>query len=91
MALKIIIDPHTIKRAEERGASKGEIIDVLTTGFQIDAKYGRFAKGKIYDYNQKRNERYYAQKRIEVFYTMERECIITITAYVFYGKWEIEI
>jgi len=69
-------------------ASEAEIIDVLTTGFQIDAKYNRSAKGKIFDYNQKRNEKYYDQKRIEVYYILERETLITITVYVFYGKWE---
>jgi len=50
--MQFIIDPHTIKRAAERGASEAEIIDVLTTGFQIDAKYNRSAKGKMFDYWQ---------------------------------------
>jgi len=51
--MQFIIDPHTIKRAAERGASEAEIIDVLTTGFQIDAKYNRSAKGKMFDYFQR--------------------------------------
>jgi hypothetical protein len=30
----------------------------------------------------------YKQKRVEVFYTFEENSFITITVYVFYGKWE---
>jgi len=86
--VKIIIDPHTIERATERGANEAEIIDVLTTGFQIEAKHNRFAKGKVFNYNQTRNEKYYDQKRIEVYYILEGETLITVTVYVFYGKWE---
>ena len=28
------------------------------------------------------------KKRVEVFYIMEDDTIITVTVYVFYGKWE---
>lgn len=44
----------------------------------------------IYDFKQNRHGHYYEQKRVEVFYTMERDVIVTVTAYVFYGKWEGE-
>ena len=32
--------------------------------------------------------RYYDQKKVEVFYTIEGDVIVTVTVYVFYGKWE---
>jgi len=32
----------------------------------------------------------FPQKRVEVFYTIEEDVIITVTVYVFYGKWEAE-
>jgi hypothetical protein len=28
------------------------------------------------------------QKRVEVIYALEEETILTVTVYVFYGKWE---
>ena len=86
--MKIRIDPHTIERAEERGANSGEIQDVIETGFTIPAKHGRSGKAKVYDFNTYRLGRYYEHKRIEVFYVVEQELIITATVYVFYGKWE---
>jgi len=85
--MEIQIDPHTLERAEERGASEAEIRDVIRTGFSIPAKYGRLGKAKVYEFNQVRHGKHYAQKRVEVFYTIERGVAITVTVYVFYGKW----
>ena len=86
--MNIQIDPHTIERAAQRGASEDEIHDVIQTGFIIPAKYGRMAKAKVYSYEQTRHGKQYEQKRIEVVYTNESDTIVTVTVYVFYGKWE---
>ena len=86
--MKIHIDPHTLERAEERGANENEIKDVIDTGLAIPAKYGRIAKAKIYEFKKKRHGRYYEQKRVEVVYTVEKSSVITITVYVFYGEWK---
>ncbi|MCK4277563.1 MAG: DUF4258 domain-containing protein [Desulfurellaceae bacterium] len=85
--MKVQVDPHTLERAKERGTNEKEIIDVIHTGSPIPAKYGRIGKAKIYDFKQKRHGKYYEQKRVEVFYIMEGDSIITVTVYVFYGKW----
>lgn len=87
--MEIQIDPHTLERAEERGTNEDEIRDVIQTGFSIPAKYGRIGKAKIYDFKQTRLNKFYEQKRVEVFYTIERNKIITVTSYVFYGRWEV--
>ncbi len=88
--MEIQIDQHTLERAEERGTNKNEIIDVINTGFSISAKCGRIGKAKIYNFKKRRNRKYYEQRRVEVFYIIEKEVIITVTVYVFYGKWEVE-
>ena len=62
---------------------------MINTGFSIVAKYGRTGKAKIYEFKQNRLNKYYEEKRVEVFYTIERNKIITVTVYVFYGKWEV--
>ena len=82
------IDQHTIDRAEERGTNKTEIEDVVQTGVAIPAKFGRIGKAKVYDFKQNRHNKYYDHKRVEVFYLIEADKIITVTVYVFYGKWE---
>jgi hypothetical protein len=86
--MQIQIDLHTLQRAKERGTNESEIRDIIKTGFPVEAKYGNKGKAKIYDFNQKRLGEYYRQKRVEVIYTIEDNNIITITVYVFYGKWE---
>ncbi|MEO0092980.1 MAG: hypothetical protein ABIK93_00955 [candidate division WOR-3 bacterium] len=86
--MEIKIEPHTLERAEERGTNEEEIRTVIETGFTIPAKHGRTGKAKIFDFKQTRHGKYYEQKRVEVFYLMEKDIIITVTVYVFYGKWE---
>ena len=86
--MEIQIDPHTLERAGERGANEEEIKDVIQTGFSIPAKYGKLGKAKVYEFKKNRLDRYFEQKRVEVFYTIEGDITVTITVYVFYGKWE---
>ena len=86
--MEIQIDAHTLEWAEERGTNEKEILEVINTGFSIPAKYERVDKARIYDFKQSRHNKYYEQKRVEVFYTLEGNVIITVTVYVFYGKWE---
>jgi len=88
LVMPIQIDPHTLKRAEERGTNEEEINDVINTGFPIPAKYGRLGKAKVFEFNQKREGKIYKQKRVEVIYTVENDVIITVTVYVFYGEWK---
>lgn len=86
--MEIQIDPHTLERAEERGTNEEEIKDVINAGFTIPVKHKRKGKAKIYEFKRKRHGKYYEQKRVEVIYTLEDEVIITVTVYVFYGKWK---
>jgi hypothetical protein len=87
--MEIQIDPHTLERAEERGTNEAEIMDVIHTGSLIPARYGRIGKAKLYEFRQNRHNKYYEQKRVEVFYLIEGNKIITVTVYVFYGKWGV--
>jgi Domain of unknown function (DUF4258) len=88
--MEILIEPHTLERAVERGTNAFEVRDVIITGFSIPARYGRIRKGKIYNFQQYWRNRYYEQKRVEVIYTVEDDTIVTVTVYVFYGNWEHE-
>ncbi|RZD14212.1 MAG: DUF4258 domain-containing protein [Candidatus Acidulodesulfobacterium ferriphilum] len=89
--MDIQIDTHTLLRAKERGTNETEIKEVINNGFIIGSKYGRIGKAKIYEFKQNRLNNYYEQKRVEVFFIIENNKIITVTVYVFYGKWEVEI
>ena len=68
--------------------TREEVVDVLTNGVEFGVRGGRKGKYKIYEFNQTINKRYYPQKRIEVIYVEEDAAIITVTIFVYYGKWE---
>lgn len=76
---------HTRSR-EQRSAAR--MLRKICTGFEVPAKGGRLAKAKVYPFRQLRLGKYYEHKRVEVIYTVEGETIVTVTVYVFYGKWE---
>ena len=84
--MKTIIEPHTIERANERGANETEIRDVIKNGTAFSAKYGRSAKFKIYDFNAIWNNKLYKQKKVEVYYVIENDEVFTVTVLVFYIK-----
>ena len=86
--MEIRIDPHTLERAEERGTNAEEIREVIRTGSAIPAKRGRKAKARTFQFQERWGNRYYEEKRVEVVYTVENDLIITVTVYVFYGRWE---
>ena len=87
--MHIRIEPHTLLRAIERGASEDEIINTINNGIAIMAKSNSLGKFKVFDFNESRNGKFYEQKKLEVFYVIENNEIITITVYVFFGKFEI--
>jgi hypothetical protein len=84
----IIIEPHTLERAIERGTDENEIIDVILNGVDGSANKGRLLKYKIFAFDNSRNDKYYKQKKVEVIFTKEEKNIYTVTVYVYYGKWE---
>ena len=86
--MKIQIDPHTVERALERGTDEEQIRDVIETGTAIPAKYGRLGRAKVFAFKKERLGKYFEQKRVEVYYSIEGDKAITATVYVFYGKWE---
>ena len=86
--MKIRFDQHILERAVERGTTSEEIADVIGTGFPLQAKHGRLGKAKVYPFNQRRHGVLYDQKRVEVVYTQEEDTVVTVTVYVFYGRWE---
>jgi len=86
--MKIQIEQHTLERAEERGTNADEIKDVLENGIEISARGSKKGKAKIYDFKQERFGKYYVHKRVEIIYIEEKDVIVTVTVYVFYGEWK---
>jgi Domain of unknown function (DUF4258) len=86
--VKVRIDPHTVERAKERGATLEQIIDVISSGTPVEARPGRLAKEKLYGYYGVWKNVYYDHKLIKVIYAVEGDAAVTITVVVKYGRWE---
>jgi hypothetical protein len=86
--MEVRLEPHTLERAEERGTNRKVVEDVLTNEFEFSAHGGRKGKARIYDFNRERLGKYYKQKRVEVIYAEEKNMLITVTVYVYYGEWK---
>ena len=84
---QVRIDRHTLSRAVERGTNEAEILDVLATGTSVPARQGRLARTKVYPFARVWRGRVYPQKRVEVYYVVAPEGVVTVTVYVFYGRW----
>jgi hypothetical protein len=85
--MTIQIEPHTLQRAIERGATEEEIIEVLQSGVNILGKFGRLGKSKTFAFNTVKIGKFYEEKKVEVYYIIEQQSIITVTVYVYYGKF----
>ncbi len=85
--MKVQIEPHTLQRATERGTTEDEIIETINSGVSILGKFGRLGKSKVFLFEKERNGKYFIEKKLEVYYLIENDVIITITVYVFYGKF----
>ena len=55
---------------------------------EAEAKENRQKKTKVFAYSKERNGKFYEQKKIDVIFVSEQTKLITVTVYVFYGKFE---
>lgn len=86
--MKIRIEPHTLLRQPKEEQRKIKL-KTLEHGLDLIAKNGRLGKGKVFDFRNLWNGKFYEEKKIEVFYVTELETIITVTVYVFNGNFKV--
>ena len=66
--MNIQIEPHTLQRAIERGATENEIKDVIATGVNIFGKSERLGKPKLFSFSAVRKKN--TMKKRKWKYTM---------------------
>ena len=54
----------------------------------MTARAGRYRRAKVFPFDQAWLGKHYEQKRVEVVYAAEGNVAVTVTVYVFYGKWD---
>ena len=78
----IVIHPHALVRAVERGASQDEIVATVETGERFPAKYGRIGFRRNFPFGSLWRDRRYGTKQIEALAVEEDGNWIVITVLV---------
>lgn len=86
--MKVNIEPHTRIRMDYYNISESQVLDVLLTGRDAEAKLGRKSKYKIFPFAETIRGRFYPQLRLDVVFVEEHGEIYTVTIYARYGVWE---
>jgi hypothetical protein len=82
--MKIILHPHALQRAIERGAIEEEIFQTVTEGEHFPAKFGRTGFRLNFHFENIWNGHFYNTKQIELFAVFENETWIVITMIIKY-------
>jgi len=78
---------HALERMMQRGTDLHEIRQVLKEGKEVEARFPRKAKEKVFKYNRNWQGKSYPEKKVKVIYIREDDFLTIITVYVYYGKW----
>ena len=84
MASAVVLHPHAIERAAERGASAEEIADTVLSGERFQARFGRTGFRRNIDFGGMWRGRRYATKQIEAYAVQEADTWLVITVVVKY-------
>jgi hypothetical protein len=86
--MKMRLLPHAVKRAKQRGATKGETMKTLEYGVMRPARLGRISFKHFFRQECEWMGTRYLGKRIEVIAEKERDTWLVVTVKVFYTKEE---
>jgi len=86
MGKRIIIIEHARDRIKNRGANISEVEETIKKGQRYEVRYSRQAKEMVFPYGKKWQDKFYSQKKIRVIYKEEKNQLIVITVYVYFGK-----
>ena len=67
----VYIHPHAMRRMEERGATRDEVIATVEMGERFPAKYDRMGFRRNFSFEGVWRGRHYSTKQVEVFAVQE--------------------
>lgn len=73
---------HALERLSERGATKTEVEETVTSGESFPAKSGRSAFRRNFVYNSEWRGKFYASKQVEAIAVKEKDAWLVITVLV---------
>ncbi len=85
--MNIKLEPQTLRKAKEDGATEEEIDVTIRTGKDLNSESGRLGKTKTFPFNGEWDNSFYEQKKIDVYFSVENKLITALTVDVFYGTF----
>jgi hypothetical protein len=85
--MEIKIEPQTLIKATAEGATEEEIDATIRTGKDLNSESGRLGKTRTFPFKATRNNIFFEQKKLDVYFTVENKLITTLAVDVFYGTF----
>ena len=85
--MDIKIEPLTLKKAIDQGATEEEIDATIRTGKDINSESGLLGKTRTFPYKAIRDNIFFEQKKLDVYFSVENKLITTLDVEVFYGTF----
>ena len=85
--MDIKVDPQTLKKAKEEGATEEEIDATIRTGKDLNSESGRLGKTRTFPFKKERNNIFFEQKKLDVYYEVEHKLITALDVDVYYGSF----
>jgi hypothetical protein len=85
--MDIKIEPLTLKKATEQGATEEEIDATIRTGKDLNSESGLLGKTRTFPFKAIRDNIFFEQKKLDVYFSVENKLITTLDVEVFYGSF----
>ena len=85
--MEIKIEPQTLIKATAEVATEEEIDATIRTGKDLNSESGRLGKTRTFPFKATRNNIFFEQKKLDVYFTVENKLITTLAVDVFYGTF----
>jgi hypothetical protein len=85
--MDIKIEPLTLKKATDQGATEEEIDATIRTGKDLNSESGLLGKTRTFPFRATRDNIFFEQKKLDVYFSVENKLITTLDVDVFYGSF----
>ena len=85
--MDIKIEPLTLKKATDQGATEEEIDATIRTGKDLNSESGLLGKTRTFPFKAIRDNIFFEQKKLDVYFSVENKLITTLDVEVFYGTF----
>lgn len=85
--MDIKLEPQLLRKAQEDGATEEEIDATIRTGKDLNSASGLLGKTRTFPFKAKRNDDFFEQKKLDVYFSVENKLITALRVDVFYGTF----